>query len=320
MNQERWRPRCTRPEGLIQPVRLDPAGLRGPTRGQARSQRWTRVAHGWYVDATVRPDVVEQRILEQAARLGDGAAVSAWASLRWRGGGFFDGFANGGSTTLPVPLVVGPGSNMRANSGSTLSWEQLAPWEWELVDGVPCTAVPRALFDEVRRRSFVRDAVVAADMAIAADLISAAEFAAYVAIRPAWSGVPFARRVLPLIDGRSDSPQESRLRLCWILDAGLPPPLSNPDLITVHGEFLGRPDLLDAGVGLVGEYDGADHLRVDRRRHDRAREERFRDHGLEVVTVVRGELQDSLMVARRIRSAYRRARDTVRHQSWAVAR
>jgi len=52
---------------------------------------------------------------------------------------------------------------------------------------------------------------------------------------------------------------------------------------------------------------GADHLRDDRRSRDRTREERFRDHGLEYVAVVRGELNRVALVVRRLRAAYSRA-------------
>jgi hypothetical protein len=188
------------------------------------------------------------------------------------------------------------------------------------VDGLACTTAARALFDEVRRRGSVRPAVVAVDMALAAGLITGEQFAEYVWNRWAWTGVPFARSILPLVDGGSVSPQESLLRLTWTLDAGLPRPLCNPDLVTDSGDFLGRPDLLDPEVGLVGEYDGADHLVEDRRRRDRAREERFRDHGLECVTVVRGELGRPDVVVRRLRAAHARARSTRRPKRWSLAR
>lgn len=299
------------------PVRIDPAGITGPTRGQARGPRWTAVAHGWYVPASAPLELVEQRILNQAVRLPPNGAITAWACLRWRGGGFFDGTSSG-RELLPIPLIVGTGGDLRTREAATLSWEQLAPTERELVHGLPCTTVCRALFDEVRRRGSLRSGVVAADMAMAAGLLTEQEFRNYVGRRSAWTGVPLVRKVLPLIDVRSVSPQESLLRLVWVLDARLPPPLCNQDLCTDSGEFLGRPDLLDPEVGLVGEYDGADHLADDRRRHDRAREERFRDHGLEVVTVVRGEIGEPDRVARRIRAAYERARTTTRRQTWSL--
>lgn len=97
------------------------------------------------------------------------------------------------------------------------------------------------------------------------------------------------------------------MRLVWVLDAELPVPLCNPPLFTLRGDLLGYPDLFDPAAGLVGEYDGKDHLADDRRRADRTREERFRDHGLEYVPVVQGELRDRVAVVRRLRAAYRRS-------------
>lgn len=318
MDDDHWRPFQRRPEGLRRPLRVDPTGRAGPTRAAARSSRWRRVAHGWYVEEDGRPDVVEQRILEQAVRVPATGAVTAWAALRWVGAGFFDGTKDGGRTVLPVPVVMGRHGNLRPNDNLAISWEQFAPWERRVVAGLPCAAPARALFDEVRRRNAVRPGVVAVDMACAAGLITAGEFGEYVATRPAWTGVPLVRKVLPLVDPRSMSPQESLLRLVWVIDAGLPTPLCNQDLLSPEGAFLGRPDLFCPEVGLVGEYDGADHLREDRRSHDRAREERFRDHGLEYVSVVRGELNRPGQVARRLRAAYYRALDTPRIQRWQL--
>ncbi|MCW2755991.1 MAG: hypothetical protein JWQ32_3402 [Marmoricola sp.] len=108
------------------------------------------------------------------------------------------------------------------------------------------------------------------------------------------------------------------MRMAWVLDAELPQPLCNPVLRSPSGAFLGRPDLFDPDVGLVGEYDGAHHLLDDRRRLDRAREERFRDHGLEYVSVVRGELVDRVRTAARLRAAYRRAAAIVRDRRWVL--
>jgi hypothetical protein len=93
----------------------------------------------------------------------------------------------------------------------------------------------------------------------------------------------------------------------WLLDAGLPPPLCNRPVFSLDGRLLGIPDLLDPAAGLVGEYDGADHLRRDRRRRDITREQRYRDHGLEYFTVVRGDLSDRPAVVRRMCAARQRA-------------
>lgn len=307
MAGERWQPRCERPVGLVRPVRLDPAGRLGPTRVAVRSKGWRRVARGWYVPSDLDGQVVEQRILEQTVRLPATGGLTAWAALRWRGAAFFDGTDLGGRRSLPVPLLIGGTGNLRPDPAVALSWEQFAPAEREIVAGVGCAIVERALFDETRRRRFLRPAVAAIDMAAAAGLTTVARFAEYVESRPAWTGVGVARGAVDLAIDHSRSPQETYLRLVWVIDAVLPVPLCNPPLFSHRGELLGYPDLFDPVAGFVGEYDGADHLEDDRRRRDRAREERFRDHGLEYVAVVTGELSDRTRVVKRLRAAYRRA-------------
>jgi hypothetical protein len=254
------------------------------------------------VDSTV----VEQRIVEQAGRLGPHGGVTGWAALRWYGATYFDGLAGGGREVLPVPLLV-DGANPRPGPGFAPSWEQFAPSERRIVAGLPCASVQRALFDEMRRTQSPRDAVVALEMAAAAGLISVRLMAQYVEHRPAWTGVPRVRTAVGLATNDSRSPAESRMRLVWQLDAMLPEPICNPPLFGLDGTFLGQPDLLDPVAGVVGEYDGADHLREDRRRHDIEREEVFRDHGLEYFTVVRGGLADREHAARRMRTVRARA-------------
>lgn len=307
MAGERWQPRCERPADLVRPVRVDPAGETGPTRSAARSRGWRRVARGWYVPAGVDGTVVEQRILEQSVLVPETGGLTAWAALRWRGAAFFDGADLGGTHVLPVPLLIGGTGNLRPRPAVALSWEQFPPVEREVVAGVGCAIVERALFDETRRRRFLRPAVAAIDMAAAAGLTTVERFAEYVDRRPAWTGVGVARGAVDLAIDDSRSPQETYLRLVWVIDADLPVPLCNQPVFSPRGDLLGHPDLFDPVAGLVGEYDGADHLAEDRRGRDRLREERFRDHGLEYVAVVTGELRDRALVVRRLRAAYRRA-------------
>jgi hypothetical protein len=303
---EFWHPRCVRPPGLVRPSRIDPTGEAGPTRGSAGGPRWQKVGHGWFLPAGVSSDLVEQRILNQAVRLPLGAGLTAWAALRWNGAHYFDGLAEGGRRPRPVALLLGA-RNLRAGPEAQISREQIPPWELEDVGGVPCAVVERALYDETRWSSSDRLATVAVDMTVAAGLVSVDGFQAYVESRPAWTGVYRARFAADHAVTGSRSPQESRLRLVWTLDAALPTPLCNEPVFSLDGELLGFPDLFDPIAGLVGEYDGSDHLKLDRRSKDRTREERFRDHGLEYVAVVRGEMSRTSDVVQRLRSAYRRS-------------
>src|SRR4051812_44820265 len=139
------------PHDLVRPVAIDPRGSIGPTAGEARGPRWRRTSRGLYLPARVSRDVVEQRILEEACRLPAAGAVTGWAALRLHGARYFDGLATDGHTGLPIPLVVPPGTRLRARSGVTVHRERLEPAERILRQGIPCTTPDRATFDAARR-------------------------------------------------------------------------------------------------------------------------------------------------------------------------
>jgi hypothetical protein len=163
------------------------------------------------------------------------------------------------------------------------------------------------VFDEMRRVEDPREAVVALDMAAAAELVSLREMRAYLLLRRSWRR---SRRVAWAVDLASElsvSPGETRTRLVWVVDAGLPPPLVNQPVWDLDGRLLGVADLLDPDAGLVGEYDGATHRHAHRHVDDVRREDRFRRAGLECVTVTGLDLGDRRMVAERIRHARSRA-------------
>lgn len=319
MQDPYWQPRCELPDDLVRPSRLDPTGLSGPTRGQAQGDRWRRTSHGWYVRAEVDGSRPEQRILEQAVRVDDRGAITGWAGMRWRGATYFDGTSGCGRDLLPVPILRRSGARAEREVHAAISRGQLALSERELVHGIWCATVQRSLFDRMRFQPTCRVAVVDLDMAAAAGLISIGLFAVYVRLHPAWEGVPLVRDALPLASERSRSPQETRLRLVWVIDLDLDPPLVNRPVFDLRGNLLGIPDLLDPVAGVVGEYDGAAHKSGRRHREDVAREERFRGVGLEYFEVVGGDLQDRALVAKRISAARERARWLpAERRSWTI--
>jgi hypothetical protein len=252
-------------------------------------------------------------------RLAAGGAVTGWASCRLHGAAFFDGLAHGGRTELPVPLSCGPLHLIRRLGGDELRRDILLDEEIELVQGVPCTVDDRATFDCLRFARDVREAVVAMDMMAAAGRSSPSRMQPYVDRHPAWTGVQQARDALVLADEHSRSPQETRLRLVWVLDAGRPRPLANRPLFDLQGRLLGYPDLIDPQAGVVGEYDGEDHRGALRHSSDVDREAGFRDQGLEVVRVTGPDMRDPLRVTDRIHSSYRRARWLPPHRrTWTL--
>ncbi len=304
-----WDPVCNKPRGLVRPVPIDPAGVRGPTPGQARGPRWRQSSYGLYVPADVDEHVPEQRILERSVLLPATGAVTGWASLRYFGGNFFDGLQPDGRTERPVPLVAGPRQARRPRAGVRWLQDRLDRTEvWIRHAGVPCTEVRRACFDEMRLAGDLGAAVGALDMAAAAELTSILRMRAYVDLHPSWTGVPLAREALDLADENSRSPRETELRLVWVLDAGLPRPLVNQDVFDrVTGRLLGVADLLDPVAGLVGEFDGGEHAGAVRRSRDARRDGLFRDHGLEVFRVTAVDLADRRTVVERAHAARRRA-------------
>ncbi len=298
-----WTPRTPRATGLVVPVRVDEAGLLGPTRQQARGPRWRQTSRGKYVPSEVDSDAVEQRILEQGSRIGAHGAVTAWACLRWRGATFFEGSDTwGDSDPLPVPLVVGTGL-LRPDPRVSISFEQIGAHERQLVDGVWVTTPERAVFDEVRRHRSLRQAIVDIEMAAAARLVSADGFKAYLETRNGWTGVAGAREAAAVAGFGCRSPQEVRMVLCWMWDAGLPRPLCNVPVFDLSGRLVAIVDLLDPVAGCVGEYQGENHKSGARHRADVARHESLRAVGLETFEVVGGDLTDEDLVVKRMHAA-----------------
>ncbi|CAN5859960.1 hypothetical protein BH20ACT6_BH20ACT6_04070 [soil metagenome] len=254
------------------------------------------------------PGIPEQRILEQSVLLPSGGAVTGWAGCRWWGARFFDGLQADGVTEMPVPLCLGTSLHLRPRYGVQFLRDRLDVSEIAVRDGVACTGVNRALFDAMRLTPNVREAVVAMDMMAAARLTSPARMRAYVRTRPRWDGVRQVRAAIELCSERSRSPNETRMRLIWELDAGLPRPLVNQPVWDRHGRLLGVADLLDGEAGVVGEFDGADHRAAARHSQDVDREQGFREQGLEFFRVTGPDIWVRSRVVRRMLSARDRAR------------
>lgn len=253
--------------------------------------------------------MVEQRILEQSMRLATPhEGVTAWAACRMHGAAFFDGLGRDGSTLLPVPLALGAKHQLRPWPGSVLMRARLTSREVVTVAGVRCTVPARAVFDAMRCSADVREATVVLDMATAAGIVTVAAMREYVGTHPAWTGVPVARGALPLASELSRSPAETRMRLVWVIDAELPPPLVNQPIWDLDGRLLGIADLLDPESGTVGEYDGADHLEGARRTRDVAREQLLREAGLEFFVVTGGDMWRRDLLVHRMHAARARAR------------
>jgi hypothetical protein len=247
---------------------------------------------------------VEQRIVEAAAVLPAYGAVTGWASLRWRGGSWFDGERY--DEPLPVTLAL-MDSSIRPRAGIAISEERLDPTQIEGHAGLRLTSSPYAVLFEIRHATSDLAALEVADMAAYDDLVSRDELAMLVAASAGWDGIERGRTVVAMMEENAWSPAEVGMRKIWVVDAGLPRPLANRPVFDVHGRLIGTPDLLDAEAGVAGEYDSTLHLEPARRQRDLERESRFRAAGLETVAMVTGELADPWPFVGRLRTAYAQA-------------
>jgi hypothetical protein len=247
---------------------------------------------------------VEQRIAEAAATLPAYGGVTGWAALRWSGSPWFGGEGRDGR--LPVPLATGKRA-IRGQPGVAVSEERLAPEDLGLSDGIRVTSAVRAVYFEMRYARTLTEAVRAFDMAAYSDLVSIDELVAYVLEHPGWTGVPRCREALPFLEENSWSPREVDLRMTWMIEAGLPRPMSNVAIFDRLGRHIGTPDLLDPVAGVVGEYDGALHLAGEQRARDVRRTEAFRAVGLEAFTMMSDDLSRPRQMADRMIAARRRA-------------
>jgi hypothetical protein len=246
-----------------------------------RSSRWRTPYRGLHVPAGASSDDVRQRIVEAAELLPSAGAVGGWAAAHLLGAAVFDGLAADGKGVLPVPLVVAPTHHPRPQDGVVWRREPLPSADVVLVDGIPVTVGPRTGFDLIRVNDLV-EAVVCADAMLRAGIVDVAMLEEEIRRRRRWRGVLTARRALRLADAGAQSPQESRMRMVWVL-GGLPVPVVNRPVFHLYGDYLGSPDFLDVEAAVAGEYDGSTHRELGEHTRDNAREERFEDHGLIVV-------------------------------------
>lgn len=318
-----FRPVCPPPTGLVRPVSPDPRGVTGPTPGQARGPGWRQTTHGFHVPVDVSDAVPEQRVLEQSMRLGSEGAVTGWAGCRLAGAAYFDGLGRDNATRQPVPLLVPPTSRLRSLAGSTVGREPFERDELRRVAGIPTASPVRALFDEMRRVPD-RDAVIAMDMMAAAVQVSIAEMRAYLSPRTGWRRASRVAWALRYASERSLSPGEVDLRLVWEIDADLPRPLVNQPVFTPSGKLICIADIFDPEAGVVGEYDGATHLRMGRRTRDIDREELCRRAELEYFKVTSVDMHDrpkvvDRMLVTRARAPYlhgKRGQWTLEEPTW----
>ncbi len=171
------------------------------------------------------------------------------------------------------------------------------------VDGLPCLSVADSVVTTASVS--VEAGVVAGDAALhdercsVSDLVDSAR-----RLRRGLRGTARLRRTLAALDGKAESPGESRTRLV-LLALGLPFE-TQVELRERSGKLVGRVDFLVAGRVVV-EFDGAVKYAGANGPAalvaEKLREDRLRELGYEVVRITWSELARPEMIAARIRAA-----------------
>lgn len=303
--------------GIVVPVRVDPLGQSGPTAGQARGPHWRASSCGLFLPAHVDREDADQRIVEAVASAPAGSGATGWAALHWQRARWFTGRTARGDL-LPVPVAVGDSVHLARRTGVQLCRDWLFEGDIIEVDGLPITRPERSICIAALRARSVEDTVQVICMAMADDLASLAELRAYAA---RIKGRPHTRRLnaaIELADENLWSPMEVTLMMRWRHHRPVAGLLCNAPIFDRDGHHLLTPDLFDAEAGVVGQYDGIIHEETRVRRRDLELEERCRDLGLEVVTMLSADLCDMRSFDRRLAAAYQRASTRPTHGGWTL--
>ncbi|WCZ54674.1 hypothetical protein CJEIK_10940 [Corynebacterium jeikeium] len=238
----------------------------GARRGLARGRRHYKVAPGIYAervhwDALPRDEKVRLHAIAHGLNCTNGVLCGRSAALL-HGlpiAGRADpnaeiGYYPPGGTNVPLPLRTS--RPLHATAARRLEILRIATGNG--VREVRLTCVTDTIIDLARWHS-VADAVVAAEFAARAgiDDMEISEFITTLRADAAklrrLRGIAKAREALRLINGASESPRESELKVkLW--ETGLPSPLQQVEL-HYEGYFAGRVDFFYP-CGLVIEYDG----------------------------------------------------------------
>jgi hypothetical protein len=167
-----------------------------------------------------------------------------------------------------VWVAYPPGARLRARPGTLVKELAVDAGDVQVWGGVRITTELRTAFDCGRWLSLI-DAVVVADYFAHQGKITAATLAAYTHDHRGLRGIKQLDRVIGLIEPRTESPMETRLRLLLNFAGltGFEPQYE----VFKGGKLVGRVDFAFVTERVIVEYDGSHHWQ-QRRDDDRRRD------------------------------------------------
>lgn len=191
-------------------------------------------------------------------------------------------------TSPPLDVFRRAGAARVRRQGCSGGERQLLPRDTTMRGTIELTTPLRTALDLGRGLKRER-ALAAMDGLARSGGFSSDRLAAEIGRFRGFRGVVQLRHLVPLVDGRAESPGESRLRLAWI-DAGLPTPILQHQVS--DGGRIGFLDISDPGSRIAAEYDGQDwHSTPGQRRHDAERRAWLAELGWRVEVFTRDDFR-----------------------------
>jgi hypothetical protein len=293
----------------------------GVTRAMTRGRAWQRTSRGFFrptIDTTT-PLTTTQRILDVVPLVPASGALAGWAAAYVHGVDLLDGLDPDSMRALPAEICLGRDAGRASVDQVRYSRDPLPDRAREVRHRIWVTTAIRTAFDGGRWAGDLVEAVVFLDQVAHVLPINLPVLAQWASGATGWRGIRQLRQALTLVDAASASPWESRLRMFYVLDAGLPRPLVNVPVFTPDGRFLAIPDLLDTEAGLVTEFDGQDHRRRRQHRDDNLREEKLEGANLTVCRVDSLDLRSPLALKDRLQARHLQGTQRDRHRDgWTL--
>jgi hypothetical protein len=148
--------------------------------------------------------------------------------------------------------------NRRAPTDLVVRTEDLRPDEVTTAGEMRVTAPARTAYDIGRHTVGRIQAIQRLDALANATRVTIEDVEAIATAHAGARGLHRLRRVIPLMDGGAESPQETDARLA-LIDAGLPAPTTQHVIRGRYGKFIARVDMVYKGVKVAIEYDGPQH-------------------------------------------------------------
>jgi hypothetical protein len=294
--------RSGRPDGDHAPVFLRSLGLHGVfigshaiaegalTTRQLREGPYVRVLRGVYADPSIPRDHL-LRCRAAALLMPETAALGARSAAAVLG-------APAPNYGDPVTVVVPASEQWRGPAGVRVHRASLPRGDVrEGEDGLRHTTPPRTAWD-VGALERTATAVGVLDAMVRDGRLDTVQLSQLLREGAGRWGARRVRQAFELVDGRSESPPESWVRVACAL-GGLPAPVPQYEVVQ-DGQWLARVDLAWPEARLIVEYEGEYHFDGLQIARDDVRLRRLVAAGWRVIRLSAADLRDMDAVVRRI--------------------